>query len=427
MRDAIPASARAARGPSLLRIVATLAASALSLAILGPHLSAPADGDAETSAGSGVVRSQSYAGHAGERDTQILISAYPHLAGTRLDDCQSCHRGAGVVIADGEESREREFDHCAFCHLLMPASEIETISGAPQSWAETLNPFGRAYAAAGRSIAGLRALESEDSDGDGHANGAEIATGRYPGDAQSLPGQPTVPVRTLDWAAIAALPYHEQLLLLNSHKQKSDTYAVYGGARTADLLAAAGADLEQATSVSFIAPDGFTLDFDLDVVTHPFPRGIYHAGLDRGPAGFVRYPPAELLLAGLVDKGEIPGASAIFLTYRCNGEVLEPGRLDPATGRLEGEGPFRLIVPQGMTSGPGAPDRGSSVSPSGLDDGWDYDPSKDHNAGFCARAVVAVRLNPLPPGCEEFDWKNGGYALLENRKLIVYGAGIGSE
>ena len=39
-------------------------------------------------------------------------------------------------------------------------------------------------------------------------------------------------------------------------------------------------------------------------------------------------------------------------------------------------------------------------------------------------APVAIRVNPLPEGYEEFDWKNGGFSLLEKRQLLIYGAGI---
>jgi hypothetical protein len=90
---------------------------------------------------------------------------------------------------------------------------------------------------------------------------------------------------------------------------------------------------------------------------------------------------------------------------------------------LNGEGPYRVVVPQ---SRPGAPDRGSSF-PTDHNDGWDYDSGKDHNAGLCVRGVVAIRINPLPAGYEEFDWKNGGWALIEKRQLLVYGAGVTEE
>ena len=53
--------------------------------------------------------------------------------------------------------------------------------------------------------------------------------------------------KTYDLTALASLPYHEQFLLMNSHKQEFDTYATYGGVKIADLLAAAGAQLIELT------------------------------------------------------------------------------------------------------------------------------------------------------------------------------------
>ena len=53
---------------------------------------------------------------------------------------------------------------------------------------------------------------------------------------------------------------------------------------------------------------------------------------------------------------------------------------DPTnTGRLvlDGEGPYRLVIPQKIAGGP---DRPSTATPVG--DGWDYDSNKDHNWGF---------------------------------------------
>ncbi|MBP6876124.1 MAG: hypothetical protein KBD56_08645 [Candidatus Eisenbacteria bacterium] len=396
------------------------AALALGL-ILGGGCARTPRGDAE------APRSQSYVGHDGERDTPVLVAAYPQLTGTRLDDCQTCHRGGEVTVLSKGAEKTRHFDPCAYCHLLSPESRIPVVAGGPVSGEATLNAFGAAYAQAGRSVQALRAIEREDSDGDGFANGVEIAANRYPGDAQSTPGQRTVPVRAFAWDDVTAMPNWEQLVLLNSHTQAEDAYTVYGGVRILDLLDAAGVDWTIATRVSAIAPDGYTIGFDVEAVREPLPKGRYYAGLDRGPAGFMVYPPDSLLPEGLVDGGEIPGDPFVLLAYANNGRTLEKGRLDPDSQTLEGEGPYRLIVPQGLEGEPGAPDRGSSVSPSGFSDGYDYDPAKEHNAGSCVRSVIAIRVDPLPDGFEEFDWKNGGYALLENRKIIVYGAGIGGR
>ena len=40
------------------------------------------------------------------------------------------------------------------------------------------------------------------------------------------------------------------------------------------------------------------------------------------------------------------------------------------------------------------------------------------------RGVVAIRVNPMPEGYEEFDHMNGGWAYVDAKELIVYGKGI---
>ncbi len=87
-----------------------------------------------------------------------------------------------------------------------------------------------------------------------------------------------------------------------------------------------------------------------------------------------------------------------------------------------GEGPLRIVVPQ---ENPGKPDRGSKFSPSGCGDGFDFRADADHNAGSMVRAVIAIRIDPMPAGVEEFDYVNGGWAYVDAGQLILYGHGIG--
>ena len=114
----------------------------------------------------------------------------------------------------------------------------------------------------------------------------------------------------------------------------------------------------------------------------------------------------------------------MIIAFWRDGSVLDESYIDTSSGKLNGEGPYRFVVPQ---STPGGPDRGSKYSPSGYDDGWDYDDSKDHNAGTCVRGVVAIKLNPLPDGTEEPDWKNWGMSLIMNKEILVYGTGVTGE
>jgi hypothetical protein len=86
-----------------------------------------------------------------------------------------------------------------------------------------------------------------------------------------------------------------------------------------------------------------------------------------------------------------------------------------------GEGPLRIVVPQ---EHPGKPDRGSKFSPTGCDDGFDFREDADHNAGSMVRGVIAIRIDPMPAGVEEFDSRNGSRAYPDAGHLIIYGHNV---
>ena len=161
----------------------------------------------------------------------------------------------------------------------------------------------------------------------------------------------------------------------------------------------------------------------MEQVTRPAPPGVFHPGLSvealGSECGFVNYPDA--LPEGLSDGGAIPGEPWVILAWEREGEALDPAILDPQDGRISGEGPLRLVVPQ---VAPGTPDRGSRFSPSGCGDGFDFTEGSDHNAGSMVRGVVAIRIDPMPIGVEEFDYMNGGWALVDAGEVILYGHGI---
>ena len=50
-------------------------------------------------------------------------------------------------------------------------------------------------------------------------------------------------------------------------------------------------------------------------------------------------------------------------------------------------------------------------------------PAIDHNAGACVRGACVLRVNPLPAGVEEYDWKNG-WPLIADRTIMIYGHGV---
>jgi hypothetical protein len=367
-----------------------------------------------------AVLSRAYVGHENDLDIGNFIRAYPQAAGTRLDDCQTCHRG-GVQGTD----TEREFSACGYCHLLQYPN-FRYQSGVPKDYESTLNAYGLAYENAGRTVEALAAIAKVDSDGDGFTNDAEIAALRYPGDAASRPGQPLAPFAVLSWDDVLKLPAVKQFMLMNATKELTDDYVTYTGVKVADLLAAARVDLKGVEGITVFAPDGYSIDYSIDDVTRPFPKGFFYAGpasiKDKGMA-FVKSP--ERIPPGVADGKELPAVPWLLLAFEREGKPLDPSSYEKGTGRLAGEGPYRLVKPQHDLSGdpskPGRPDRSSKAKAYG--DGWDFNPRIDHNAGACVRGACVIRVNPAPKGFEEYDWKNG-WPLITERRIVVYGRGV---
>jgi len=384
-------------------------------------------GCSDSGDGTPLTSSRAYKGHENDQDITYFVNAYGATQGTRLDDCQTCHTGAQYTYLSGTATKSLFKNACDNCHLIShPDSTL--IEAQPTTYADTLNPYGKAYLAAGRTRAALAAIESADSDGDGFANRTEIDALRYPGDAASKPGQPSAPSRTFTLTDLKALPVHSEFVLANSAKQQFDTYAGYTGAKVRDLLTAAGVNLTDPlfTGVTVIAPDGFMIDFTAEQVTGAFPSQLFYAGLDTATlgtvCGYVEYP--NTLPAGLTDGATIPGDFWLDLAYQRDGLPMEVSSLDPVTGKINGEGPLRVIVPQNPA---GKPDRGSKFSPTDCNDGNDYDSAKDHNAGNMVRGVVVIRVNPLQDGVEDFDYRYGGWAFIDSESVLVYGHGVSAK
>jgi len=370
--------------------------------------------------GQETVSSRAYVGHENDADMRGFIRQYPAAAGTRLDDCQTCHRG-GIKGTD----TEREYSPCSYCHLLIyPNARYK--SGLPGTTEGTLNAYGLDYKKAGRAFGAFAAIAGRDSDGDGHRNGAEIADLRNPGDPASRPGLPHATTVSFGWDEIRKLPVHSQLMLMNTTKEPTDDYVLYKGVRVIDLLAAAKVYLTGVTGITVFAPDGYSIDYAVEDIRSPFPRGFYYAGpraFEGTEKAFVKYP-ADLP-AGIKDGARLPGTPWLLLAYERNGQALDPSSYEKGTGRLAGEAPYRLVKPQRDLSGdpkkPGRPDRSQKSKTFG--DGWDYVAGMDHNAGACVRGACVIRLNPMPEGYEEYDWKNG-WPLIGDKKVVIYGYGI---
>jgi hypothetical protein len=375
---------------------------------------------ATAGAGQEAVTSRAYIGHETDADMKGFIRQYPGAAGTRLDDCQTCHRG-GVRGTD----TEREYSPCGYCHLLVyPNPKYAT--GAPRTAADTLNAYGLEYKNAGRAFEAFAAIAGRDSDGDGYRNGIEIADLRNPGDPASRPGLPQASTIVLGWDEILKLPVQSQLMLMNTTKEATDDYVVFKGVRIIDLLAAAKVYLTGVTGITVFAPDGYSVDYSLADIDSPFPQGVFYDGpraFEGSERAFVKYPPS--LPSGVMDRRAIPAAPWLLLAYERDGLPLDPSSYEKGTGRLTGEGPFRLVKPQrdllGDPTKPGRPDR--SLKSKTFGDGWDFVPGIDHNAGACVRGACVIRVNPMPEGYEEYDWKNG-WPLIGDKKIVIFGRGV---
>jgi hypothetical protein len=140
----------------------------------------------------------------------------------------------------------------------------------------------------------------------------------------------------------------------------------------------------------------------------------------------VKYP--ERIPPAVADGKEIPAAPWLLLAFEREEMPLDISSYEKGTGRLAGEGPYRLVKPQrdlmGDPSRPGRADRSSKAKV--LGDSWDFNPKIDHNAGSSVRGACVIRINPVPKGFEEYDWKNS-WSLITDRRIVIYGRGVSKK
>ena len=349
-----------------------------------------------------------YVGHQNDRDIAAFLKTYPAAKGTALDSCALCHRDGNVPDKDNP-GKTKYVNACDYCHVVSWQGK--------KPYKESLNAFGRDYLAAGRGAAAFKKIESKDSDGDKFRNIDEIRKGTSPGDAGSNPNQKIAAgvVFTLDELAKSASVV-EQTIFLSSTKSKSgDSYFDYRGVRVIDLLKMAGM-AKNATSIDVISADGFEKTYNLDDLKKTYKQGAPVFGLSEkelGSCGWVHYDSKKLV------KGKPLPPANIILAFEENGKKLFPAKSNE--GRLEGDGPFRLITPGTKIEPPDLPEHADKSCASKVPAANRFHSEFEHNAGNAARGVVAIRINPLPKGTQDFNWTKIGWDYITHNKIIIYG------
>jgi len=352
--------------------------------------------------------------HGGDTDSDKALQAYPAIKGTKLDSCALCHSGGeyekkGVLVQLGS---------CQWCHYSYGYDASGDI-------ADTLNGYGQAYFSSGKTIEAFSDIDAQDSDGDGFANGVEIAALRFPGDANDDPTKVPAPYRVLTLDEMQAMPSHSQLMLMNTHKS-GDFYAKYTGVTMANLLDDSHI-LPSATGITVFAPDGWAQYHPLEPDNDPLMYHVYgvypeakffyneEADDSLNSNGWCDYSSPSVGDLQNEDSIEVEGGLQMLLAYGRDDSYLEPGQLT-LSNKLDGEGPFRVVPPQ-KVSGP--PDQATTSTVQ--DVVWPFDEYADHNAGFATRSATMIRVEPLPEGTTDIDILEAGWNYVDEGKILIYG------
>jgi len=347
--------------------------------------------------------------HEGEMDAAKFLEVYPDKAGTKLDHCASCHSGG----AYDKKGKMVSLGSCQWCHYSYGYDGSGNI-------VDTLNQYGKDYYFNGRSADAVKAIETLDSDGDGFTNKAEIEANRFPGNADDDPDKKAAPSRVYTSEQLEALPQHTQLFLMNTSRS-GDFYAEYTGVPVEDLLKDARI-LDSATGITVYAPDGWSQYHPLNLDETP---EMYHVFGTYPEATFQYDPEAEqwcdysapsCVGRNHNDPISVSGGLKMILASKREGVDLELGILNQ-DNKLDGEGPYRIIVPQ---KAPCPPDQSSKED--NQDVKWPYDYDWDHNAGAATRSVTIIRVEPLPEGTTDIDVLEAGWSYIDQGKIIIYGA-----
>ena len=352
--------------------------------------------------------------HEGEADAPKFVSAYPSAGGTKLDSCALCHSGGEYEKNSGQWVT---VGSCQWCHLTYGYDGSGDIK-------ETINPYGTDYRSAGRNVSAFASIEGNDSDGDSYTNKQEIDALSYPGDVMDDPTKIPAPSVTYTLSELESLTTHTQFLLMNTTRS-GDWYAEYQGVPMLDLLRDAGVIEETTSAVTVFAPDGYFYTYELKPGgeyyyidgTYPQAQYYYDVQADKANGGWCDYSAPSCTGRNPGDLITVEGGLQFILAYKRDGVYLEPGILDEENRiPLDREGPFRAVPPQ-MVLCP--PDQASVAE--NQDVIWPFDENLDHNAGFSARTVVAIRIEPLPEGTSDFNWYEGGWDYVDDKAVIIYG------
>jgi hypothetical protein len=349
-----------------------------------------------------------------EADSALFFKTYPELVGTRLDGCDVCHIRSMALPRGQENGTPVQMSVCDSCHM-------QTDYGRKPG--NTLTAYGIDYLKLGRAAAALAAIEKLDSDGDGVSNGDEIAAAANPGDPQSVPGKkPSAHVvLSYDELIKMGVAVTEQTIFVNVARgggSGGDRYIDVRGFPLIEVLKAAGLS-ENALSVDILAIDGFSATFSIDQLRRTYPQSAPVFGLGKealGDCGWVGYE-AKNLKEGV----PLPDAG-ILLSFGEGGRSYEPARIN-SEGRLNGSGPFRIAAPQ--LRNPGVPDIAVNAAEEcvlKVPEKHRFNRGYEKNGDYSVMAVVAIRVNPLPPGEIDVDWPQYAKNAIDEKSVVIFGA-----